>query len=536
MKNRSVIISVLNGFAYLLTPFFSHHTDFLRLFFKREGKELLGKKHRSLWILLSIMAVTFIAIGFSNGSLIYLRDKMSDPFINWVNIDIPYGNAGLANELIESLNIEEIKKKFGFASLNGYYRYDLNFRNKTKNGTYRYTGRTIEYDSPLLEVIFDKDNLVSGQAFKDEFDIGFIVTEKFLKELDMKPGAGFLYLYYGSDISELVTDIPLPIIAIVKELPDMAYYATTPYFYNQRNSDNSGAYPFSPAHTKDLVMYIPGDTEKFEKIYNIVQHFISSSDKYNVRSPSISHQPLSYIYTSGFELRVSFIPALDGISELKALYHKVDSLTNASSNQIIQLFDYNTVKEFPYRTYDHIAVNFNSLDKIRSFKDFLFTEHKVDLEMAQIESKENFNLVSKLTRFISLILLIFCILSISMFLSNLLKNHLLKIRMNIGTFKAFGLGNVALKRIYFSIVGIIISISIIFSISIASLFGYSGGIRLILYMLKIELEERQSYFELIDWWTLIAILAILIVSMYAIYVNNNKMFKDTPGNLINARE
>lgn len=533
--SNSLSSAMLGAFACLLSPFLRSHSDFTGLFFKREGKELLGKGLSSFWILLSIMTLTFIAIGFSNGSLRYLEKKMSDPFINWVNIDIPWGNQGLASQLTDDLDNKSSKDKFGYASINGYYKYDLIIQNKKNKNHFRSLGRTIDFNNPLIDVIFKKENLISGRKFKSENDIGFIVTADFLKNHGYSEEDGYIYIQYHSDNSSLVNDIPLPVIAIVKELPDMAEFATTPYFYNQRYLDFGGEFPFNPMRTRELIIYIPGTTEASEKLIKDIENEVRSIESLKILSPLFTQNQSEDSFAGGTVLFVSFFPEPVSTDLLKKVFTDIDEKLNLSSKGCLQLFSYKLTAPFPYKSYDYLAVNFASLDKIRAFKDYLFNEHQVQLEMAQIESKENFNFVTKLTRFISLILLIFCIISITLFLSDLLRNHLLKIKVNIGTFKAFGMGEALLKRIYLSIIGVFITVSIILALLISAIVGYSGGIRLVLYLLRIELEPQQNYFALADWWTLLAIVAMLFVSLYAIYVSNNKIFKDTPGNLINKR-
>ena len=64
--------------------------DYIRLFIKRESRVVLGKNNSTLWLLSVVLAVTFLAISFSNASLNYLSHKMEDPFINWVDIKNEY--------------------------------------------------------------------------------------------------------------------------------------------------------------------------------------------------------------------------------------------------------------------------------------------------------------------------------------------------------------------------------------------------------------------------------------------------------------
>jgi hypothetical protein len=533
---RKSIGKIISLFAVVLAPVFKMHSDFLKLFLKREGLELLGRSYRSFWVLLAIMSVTFIAIGFSNGSLKYLENKMSDPFINWVNVELPRGDRELAHKLITVLDNEKSRAEFKFSSMNGYYKFDLFFKDEKQNGRYRSMGRTIDFDSPLLDVIFSKKNLIAGRRFNSEEDLGLIVTENFLKQFNYTLNSPYANMHFSSENNYVITYVPLPIIAIVRELPDMSAFATTPYFYNQRYLDSKGNNPFSPKHTKDLVIYINDESFSKNKFDESVKKAIASITECKYRDPSVSIKDRQDSYLTGKEIRISFFPTFDSVEQVKNVFDKLLKNMKNTDSELIQLFDYQTSFADTYRDYDYLAVNFKSLDKVRSFKNYLFNELEVEIDMAQIESKENFNFVTKLTRFISLILLAFCILSITMFLSNLLKSHLYKIRMNIGTFKAFGMGNRTLKLIYLSIVGIFISFSLSFSIFIAFIFGELGGIRLLLKLLSIELEAGQKYFHLADLWTLIAIISILLVSLSAIYLNSNKLFEDSPGNLINNRE
>jgi hypothetical protein len=56
------------------------------LLLARETKEVVGKKGSNLWLLTLVLVATFACIAFSEGSMIYLKDKMEDPFTNWVSI------------------------------------------------------------------------------------------------------------------------------------------------------------------------------------------------------------------------------------------------------------------------------------------------------------------------------------------------------------------------------------------------------------------------------------------------------------------
>jgi hypothetical protein len=184
--------------------------------------------------------------------------------------------------------------------------------------------------------------------------------------------------------------------------------------------------------------------------------------------------------------------------------------------------------------YDRIAVDID-LDGIKEFKTFLFKKYEIDIDMAQVESLENYNFVTKLTRIICIILMIFSILSICLFISNLLKNHLEKIKMNIGTFLAFGINDQSLERIYLSIIYLVLIISMLIGLATAWLIGYLGTIRYILLALNIKLEENETYFQQFTEWTFVLIGFVLIISYLVIKKITNRIFKQTPGDLLYDR-
>ena len=49
--------------------------EYLQLLARRESKEVFGKKYANLWLLILVLIATFLSISFSNGSLIFLKEK-----------------------------------------------------------------------------------------------------------------------------------------------------------------------------------------------------------------------------------------------------------------------------------------------------------------------------------------------------------------------------------------------------------------------------------------------------------------------------
>ncbi|HKL03622.1 MAG TPA: hypothetical protein VJ911_08100, partial [Cryomorphaceae bacterium] len=66
----------MKGFLKLLRL----HSDYERLFFLNEYRTLLGKNSRIIGFLIVILFLTFLALGYSIGSIQYLEKRMSNPY------------------------------------------------------------------------------------------------------------------------------------------------------------------------------------------------------------------------------------------------------------------------------------------------------------------------------------------------------------------------------------------------------------------------------------------------------------------------
>lgn len=508
------------------------HKDFKKLFYKKEGLELLGDHYKNLWIILFILFFTFLAIGFANGSLEYLGKKMNDPFINWVNIDVPYRDSERISDIKYELNADSLKQKFHFSNITGHYGFSLYFQNLQKGGAQQAIGRTIDLDNPLLSEILRKNNVVSGRGFVDEEDFGIIVTADLLKKFGYPLNTPFIQMSFPLDQYEDCL-LPLPIVGVVRELPGLASFAATPYLYSQRVIAAKGS-PFLPSHTRDLIVYTPTDSAGVFKVLDAVKLFFKSRAEYKRYDPMFASMPFDASYRRGYNITISFFPNPDE-KTLDKIFNDLSASDELKGMALTRNFKYKFYSTYEYRNYDNLSVNFNSLDNIRAFQEYFSRRFNIQIDMAQIEAKENYNFVSKLTQIISFILIVFSVLSISLFIYNILTRHLDKIKMNIGTFKAFGLSNKQLLQIYFKIILTFVTFSVLLALACSWLFGALKGLRLLLSIFSNKLEEGESYFSLWSFWTLLSLLLIFLVTSIVSYYSIQKMINKTPGDLIYNR-
>ena len=215
-------------------------------------------------------------------------------------------------------------------------------------------------------------------------------------------------------------------------------------------------------------------------------------------------------------------------------------------DQIHRILDYNTATiDETEITNDYLCINLkgggSGLDKIESFANYMYKtlndddikgQNNIEVDTGAVKEKKNFNYLSKMTLLISGLLIVFAVLAISLFISNLLKTHLNKVKMNLGTYKAFGLSNNESQSIYLKIMIKFISIAISLALLVALVLGNIIEKTLETFY---KVEDQSKYFILDDTITYIMLSVIILVTVLVSFINIKKILSKTPGDLIYNR-
>jgi ABC-type lipoprotein export system ATPase subunit len=519
-------------------PFNTIPHDFKHLFYRNETKELLGSKNKHFWLIVIIMFFTFLAIGFSSGSLNYLKNKMEDPFIRSINASVPSTNRN-AFKMIDQYNSDSLQLKYHYDTIVGYNKWTTYFQGDLpESGNRCIDGRSIPFNDPLVSTIVDKTiNNSTGNAFISEKDISVIVTRNFVERLGCSKEPTFIFRKTRDGRT-----VPVPIRAIVDKLPgDKIDFMTTQFYYS--NSMSLGD-KFLFSDNKKLYAYVVMDTLKSDDLKKASENFFTkySNGGGSLKINTIDVYPYQFSYKSVLCLQVSFnnseqIPIAD-IDSLYSQFRASGEIANLmkekgiQENEFIHAYFPNTDNRISHR-YDYIAVNFNDLSKVDEFARKFSEDADIRLEMSKIEQMKNYNFVSKLTGIMSIILIGFSVLMINIFLSNILSTHLNKIKKNIGTFKAFGID---IKRIYIGMMYIFVLMPLVLALALAAVVGYAGSVYFIIKLLSPFAVEKDLYFDLFNSYTLISVVVMAIVNYYAFSLIINRIFKQTPGDLIYDRD
>lgn len=539
-----------------------------QLFLKKEGRTLLGINYSNFIILSLILSFTFLAIGFANGSLDYLNKQLKDAFVNWIPISIPSSAVQKLEDLQYDLKQDSIKKRFFINNATPYRRGYVSVWDLSKNSFQLANARTVdvEEDAELIKgVILKPSNVIHGKlnnGFKDERDMGVIVTKNFLDEFGYPEDANFVYFSYTTKdtVNNIDRDIPVKIQvrAIVKRLPGK-YGIIYPLFFWQsliggENIRENIVFDSTTTRNKFWAFIETNDTAKMHAFGKDLDKFVRTDKQLFPYHPTLylwQGTPDTIGFKAGYTFQIEFDSSVADLEELNGLIGRIrkNAKDRFDTGSIIRFLDYTGLKEqLTKPKFDDLSVYFEKLNNISAFRDYLREKadvkknaNTIELDDAKVKEKENYLFLSNVTYIISTLLVIFSTLAVCLFIFNLLKSHLSKVKMNIGTFKAIGLTDKESQAIYFKIIIIFIATSVAVSFVVAAILGnivnlalstHNGQDEKISYFKLLEFKDTESIINYITFFTItIIFLSTVFMSRQTI----KKILSKTPGDLIYNR-
>ena len=522
--------------------------DYLKLFLKREGKVVLVKNFSNIWLLTAVLSATLAAIAFSNGSLIFLEDKMKDPFINWVDIRNDDQSKAFS-ELEMELSDWENAEKYHYRDYEYGYEFSYFFFSKdTPDHEYLKCRFFTRLNTELVSAILSDDNVVNGWAVNSIDDIpdntiGVILTHSAMTALGYEEAPAYIDLYaYSTGADELCIPTydnrgraPLPVLGVVKRLPGNVDMISSSRVYEQ-NWNNVKTFNLNKvSYASSLCYFVPSEVDicQFESDlqaalegstavpFRIDDEGFYPEEQFSFKNRIVKGNDVSYatyvrILTDSLNIEY---PAIKQANE--------SIMAKYASQDVHRLYPYVFDEGFS-STGAYLSVHFENLDEIRAFQDFV-NGFGVEIEMAQINAKENFNSVRVMAEVLSWAMILFAIICILLFIINLLQSYFQKVKRNIGTFKAFGISNGELIKVYVIIIAFLVVVASV--ISVCFVFIVQGALPLF----GVMKEGTYNYLSLYSAKTVCSLVIILVSSLLAVYRLMSKMLKSTPGDLIYDR-
>ena len=493
-------------------------------------------------LLLFLITLGILAIGFANGSLTYLSRKMEDPFVTWLDLLAPRDFLDDPKSLVDSL----LSTNFGISSVNVYQPIWILVWDKKAKGSHYSRGRTIQVDDQILGRISDIEYLVKGEIFLDERDVGLIVTKLFMEKYGYDENDPFIQMVYDTEENEDEL-VLLPVRAVVEELPGGYEFLVTPYFRYQLYS--SFQQPFNPVHTErqgELWIFLPTSKElawtSRESLDQILRTHYSRSE-YELLKPYVSDpQEYDEAFRKGFVVTISFLKEVT-LDYLKDLFGVIKRWPSMNNFELYHLYFHPFDNRAFRQKNEKLSINLSTLDRIAVLKKHLATKYKVDIDVAKVESLENYRYITKMTISLSWSIIVLSIVATSIVIFYDLLMKLYRRRRYFGSLKAFGLQGKRLRKFYMKMMFTLLAKAILVGLTIATLIGYSGGVRAI-WSFFAAVDANSLYFEFFDFddpsrlrnFSLPAFLLMLCLGIWiSIDIAARKILKYDAGDLIRDR-
>jgi len=549
-------------------------SDFLNIFVYNELKEFLGRTFpRNLIFVLFIQFLIFYLIGTANGILDFVAQQDKNPFVKVINITSSYDGIEASMEKVQ----KEIKvSDYGIDAITYFTQATNHFNpvnehpdnttqeeffdpiDKGKQNHQLISVRSLQPNDPLREYLLKIPALrPTGTDFSGDNDYSVIVTRNFLTRLGQKDST---FIIRSINNAGEKCWQPLPVRGIVDQLPGDADMVCLDNLWASINNDNTW-----DLASDQLVFWIKMDSVLFtEKFHSLLVNQISSIaisngiplETKNSYDPilfdtvrNVVVKPIENIQDL-FEVRISS----PGISKsnkdlIFGLLMRDNSIVNfLKDNNIplerMQLSYLNTLASGGEVKYNDANLSVNSFKHIYEFSEKVYQISGIRLDMGKIERIRTYRIVASVTVMLSSFLIVFSILIITILLSNILSNHLNKIKKNIGLLMAFG---VSTKVIYQCIMGTFIFVTLIGGAALSYILGdlfhfnkyifesSTGFVLPDFSGFKLSwayISDSHLIYKFITNPTLITIVLMMGFNLIRFNFIINQIFKETPGNLI----
>ena len=405
--------------------------DFKKLFSKVEFRAICGEGNRSLYFLTLIVLLTLLALGHVFGGFNNLRTSMNNPYTNWVNVENRYQDSKEdANEALYD-TIQEDPTLFDVKSVKPYQKYYFDVFHPDSSNFKRISFRNVSIEDPIRSVIMNPKNIV--QEFEvDNPYCSVIISEELLESYSLTALNDNAYLPVLHDSNDSIHFL-FPIQNVVKELPNDVGIVVTDRLLTlyEPQLSNTNFYNTSKSNKISFIVEDAKDIQALRSINGIIDveelNPIKAFDKDYKRVRCFLDSAQWFVEKVKWQRSVGEKLGITPYEEYTC--HEVE----------------------PNFAADYFSYHFNSLDSIRKFKKFAQEKFGLEVPIYQVESKENFVIVSQIAWTFIALLLLFSTFSVLLFISNILKNHFEKIKQNLGTLMAFGLSEKQIHKMYLGI-------------------------------------------------------------------------------------
>ncbi|MBK8548458.1 MAG: hypothetical protein IPL63_14130 [Saprospiraceae bacterium] len=295
--------------------------------------------------------------------------------------------------------------KYGLKDISGYVKYTFKIVHPTKNKVLDITGRSLDFTDDITKKIFEPSNVI---YLKDKFSeedsenlFELFVSEDFCKDLNIAPKNAVGKFIMVKDF-EANFVLLFKVGGILKNLPNHSKFIMSQDFVNMFLEKNeTTGFVEVQNQTKLSLLNSKTTTDKvIRERFNTIEII------------DIETEPMP-MAGSGEILRTTIFTNDFVTESMKQMFY--DQMYSRSDSIML-------MKEWrPVTGYSEIILpmyfsfNFMNLEKIKELQEFLKKEYKMEIELSIVEDRDNFSMVSKLTYFMIISLVLVSLISFTIF-------------------------------------------------------------------------------------------------------------------------
>ena len=483
--------------------------DFINEIGVPETRSVIGKNGNRVIILTVIFFISLLVLGIANSSSMLLKAKMQDPYIRYIDVQKPQND-----KLDKEITIDKAKDLINDSTLSlspqfskgTNKRFNIKIENIELKDDLPPLGMLLSQDDLFYKDIKSKTGANKKLLTKSTFsDVGFglILTKELFEDFGFIDDSSWRKIAF-IEIEIKNEYVKLPVAEVVEELRNNCKFAFSKNFLNCVSN------------------YSKVFSEEYDGYKGISTYFL----------PKTTSIPL------GIDSSFSMIEVPQKLSancyKQGIMVESQDTNARINSEGAIKVNDIrkNDLENVDSFDVDYFTFHLKDLSKIDTLAERIKKDFDILIEKSKIEEKRTIELFDFISTLLYLTLLLFTILTIILFIVNILISHLNSNKRSLGTLKAFGLSNNYIIGLYSGITLFLVGVSFIIAYISTEFIGQ--------YALKLLIPsqflmiDNLTYINL-DLWVLVLFMILIPVTIILARVFKY-LHNVTPGDLIYERK
>ena len=487
--------------------------DFINEIGAPETRSVIGENGSRVIILTVIFFISLLVLGVANSSSELLKKKMQDPYIKFIDVEKPQ----IDKLNVKEFNIDNARDLINDSTLSLSPQFS---KGTNKRFNIKIENIEIKDDMPPLGMLLTEGDLfykniksksgvnkklLTKSTFSD-VGFGLILTKELFEDFGFIDDSSWRKIAFV-EIEIKNEYVKLPVAEVVEELRNNCKFAFSKNFLNCVSNSS----PSTPSSEVFKAKHYKGTTTYFLPNVDSIPSGIDSS----FTMIEVSQKLSANCYKKGIMVESQDANAIINFERAIKVYD-IRKISNKADR-----FDV-----------DYFTFHLKDLSKIEIFAERIKSDFDILIEKSKIEEKKNIEFFDFITALLYWALFLFTILSIILFIVNILISHLNSNKRSLGTLKAFGLSNNYIIGLYSGITLLLVGASFIIAYISTELIGPYA---LRYFNLKEGLAIDNFTYVNLDWWILVLLMvfipSIIILARVFKYLHNV-----TPGDLIYERK